>query len=182
MSQLKISGNASGTGVFTVASPNSNNTQTLTLPDNTGTLISTASTFAGTGPAFSAYQSVAQTLSTTTWTKIQLQSEEFDTNNNFDSATNYRFTPTVAGYYQFEGSFAVNSFVTQIQIAIYKNGSNAKQGGNVATNAGQLNVSCLIYMNGSTDYVELYGWLGAGQALGGASTVTYFQGFLARAA
>ena len=42
MSQVKISGNASGTGVFTVASPNSNNTQTLTLPDATGTLVNTA--------------------------------------------------------------------------------------------------------------------------------------------
>lgn len=40
MSSVKVQGNASGTGVFTVASPNSNNTQTLTLPDNTGTLLS----------------------------------------------------------------------------------------------------------------------------------------------
>lgn len=38
MAQLKVQGNASGTGVFTVTSPNSNNTQTLTLPDTTGTL------------------------------------------------------------------------------------------------------------------------------------------------
>jgi hypothetical protein len=38
MSQVKIQGNASGTGIFTIASPNSNNNQTLTLPDSTGTL------------------------------------------------------------------------------------------------------------------------------------------------
>lgn len=44
MSQVKISGNASGTGVFTVASPNSNNTQTLTLPDTTGTLMAQTAT------------------------------------------------------------------------------------------------------------------------------------------
>lgn len=44
MSQVKISGNASGTGVFTVASPNSNNTQTLTLPDATATLVGDTAT------------------------------------------------------------------------------------------------------------------------------------------
>ncbi len=38
MSQVKIQGNASGTGIFTIASPNSNNNQTLTLPDSTGTI------------------------------------------------------------------------------------------------------------------------------------------------
>lgn len=39
MSQVKIQGNASGTGVFTVAAPNSNTDRTLTLPDTTGTVL-----------------------------------------------------------------------------------------------------------------------------------------------
>ncbi len=34
MSKVAISGNASGTGVFTIAAPNSNSDRTLTLPDN----------------------------------------------------------------------------------------------------------------------------------------------------
>jgi len=38
MSLVKIQGNASGTGEFTIAAPNSNTNRTLTLPDNTGTL------------------------------------------------------------------------------------------------------------------------------------------------
>jgi len=38
MSQVAIIGNASGTGVFTVASPNSNVDRVLTLPDETGTV------------------------------------------------------------------------------------------------------------------------------------------------
>lgn len=42
MSQVTISGNASGTGIFTILSPNSNNNQTLTLPDTTGTLLAPA--------------------------------------------------------------------------------------------------------------------------------------------
>jgi len=42
MSQVKIQGNASGTGQFTIASPNSNSNQTLTLPDSTGTIATSA--------------------------------------------------------------------------------------------------------------------------------------------
>jgi len=38
MSQVAISGNAAGTGVFTVASPNSNVDRVLTLPDESGTV------------------------------------------------------------------------------------------------------------------------------------------------
>jgi hypothetical protein len=38
MSQVKIQGNASGTGIFTIASPNSNNTRTMTLSDTDGTI------------------------------------------------------------------------------------------------------------------------------------------------
>jgi len=44
MSKVAITGNASGTGVFTVASPNSNVDRVLTLPDETGTVLTTATT------------------------------------------------------------------------------------------------------------------------------------------
>ena len=39
MSRITLSGNASGTGNFTLASPNSNTDRTLTLPDATGTVV-----------------------------------------------------------------------------------------------------------------------------------------------
>jgi len=41
MSSIKLESNSSGTGVFTVASPNSNTNRTLTLPDSTGTVVVT---------------------------------------------------------------------------------------------------------------------------------------------
>lgn len=44
MSLVKVQGNVSGTGVFTVAAPNSNTDRTLTLPDSTGTVVSTGDT------------------------------------------------------------------------------------------------------------------------------------------
>ena len=60
MSQVAISGNASGTGTLTIAAPNTNSNYTLTLPENTGTLISTKS--AGT------VLQVVQTVKTDTFT------------------------------------------------------------------------------------------------------------------
>jgi hypothetical protein len=43
MSKVAISGNASGTGTFTIAAPNSNSDRTLTLPDEAGTVLTSAS-------------------------------------------------------------------------------------------------------------------------------------------
>jgi len=43
MSKIALTPNASGTGVFTIASPNSNTDRTLTLPDEAGTLVTTSS-------------------------------------------------------------------------------------------------------------------------------------------
>lgn len=42
MSQIKLSPNASGTGVFTISAPNSSTNRTLTLPDKSGTLVDTS--------------------------------------------------------------------------------------------------------------------------------------------
>lgn len=44
MSQVRVSGNASGTGVLTVTSPNTNSNYTLTLPAVNGNLVSTGDT------------------------------------------------------------------------------------------------------------------------------------------
>lgn len=38
MSKVQLAGNASGTGIFQIAAPNSNTDRTLTLPDATGTI------------------------------------------------------------------------------------------------------------------------------------------------
>jgi hypothetical protein len=62
MSKVAITGNASGTGTFTLAAPNSNSDRTLTLPDNTGTILTNATT-AGF-PAGSVLQVVQATYST----------------------------------------------------------------------------------------------------------------------
>lgn len=145
------------------------------------------------GPAFSAYPSASQSLSNITYTKIQFNTEEFDTNSCYDNATNYRFTPTVAGYYQVNAAVGfISSSTIRVGLAtIYKNGSAFKQGEYAVppttNDAGACSgiVSALVYLNGTTDYVELYGWA---QVLSGSlstqnnANASYFQACLVRSA
>jgi hypothetical protein len=157
------------------------------IPATAGSVQQTylAPNVAGNGPAFSAYASGSQTVATSTYTKVQFQTEEFDTNSNYDNATNYRFTPTVAGYYQTGSNIQFTGSVTGIQLVLYKNGSAFKTlyayGGGTGTNAGS---SCLVYCNGSTDYIEIYAYQGSGatQTVTATALATYFQASLVRAA
>jgi len=177
MSKIALTPNASGTGTFTIASPNGNTDRTINLPDSNGTILTTAT--AGVpigGPAFSAYQSTAQTVSSATATKLLFQTEEFDTNSNFDSST---FTPTVSGYYQISAAVSPGVSSTVMSCRVHKNGSEFKRGSVTSNTAG---VSVLVYCNGSTDYIEIYGYLTAGQALSALDFTTYFQGVLVRSA
>jgi hypothetical protein len=47
MSKISLAPDASGTGIFTIASPNSNTNRTLTLPDDTGTIVTNSGNQAG---------------------------------------------------------------------------------------------------------------------------------------
>jgi uncharacterized protein (AIM24 family) len=53
MSKVAITGNASGTGTFTIASPNSNSDRTLNLPDAAGTIQVSGNPISGTTGSFS---------------------------------------------------------------------------------------------------------------------------------
>jgi len=139
------------------------------LVDGSVTQAKLATGVAGNGPAFSATTLTGQSLPNGTFTKIQFNVETFDTNSNYDPTTNYRFTPTVAGYYQINGNIAfVGSASGYVQVGIYKNGGIFIQGSMGTNNTaigGQANASAVIFLNGSTDYVEFYGWQGSGGAL-----------------
>ena len=172
---------ADNSGVLQLASGTGN---LVTVPSVTGTAM-----VSGNMPAFSAKANANQSITTNTWTKVQLPSEDFDTNNAFDSTTNYRFTPLVAGYYQINGEIRFNgTSITQFGIAIYKNGSVVST--NIfpipsSTNQYQIQVSKLIYLNGSTDYVELYGIATATSPSfdnGSGFNVSQFNGSMVRAA
>jgi len=140
----------------------------------------------GNIPAFSAYQSTQQTgITATTWTKINFDIENFDTNNNFASN---RFTPTVAGYYQLSASVCLVGASSSywVQCAIYKNGSIVQSGGCSLGNSSfypQATTSGTVYLNGTTDYAEIYSYGTAGGSWSAYNTSvnTWFNGILIKA-
>lgn len=72
MSQVKVSGNASGTGTLTLAAPNTNSDYTLTLPTATTTLVGTDATQTLTNKTLGS-GSVLTTLPTvTTYSSVQV--------------------------------------------------------------------------------------------------------------
>jgi hypothetical protein len=152
-----------------------------TSPTITGATITVAATAA---PAFSAYRNASQSVSSSTNTKVAIDTEEFDTNSNFDSVTNYRFTPTVAGYYQINAGITFASAVTYAQIMIYKNGSNYKNTySQLSAGNYTQNVSSIVYCNGSTDYIEIYGYMAATTpSFSGGISATWFNGAMVRSA
>jgi hypothetical protein len=187
MSKVALSGNASGTGTFTIASPNSNTDRTLTLPDNTGTILTTAT--AGVpvnGPAFASGSSAYSSVSTGTFTTFSnFGSSVFDTASAFNTTTG-RFTPLVAGYYQINAAvnFQFNGITSVlINALIYKNGNQIAIGATSASaSVGYpvVTVSQIVYLNGSTDYVQVYTYhLASGTATNVSATIS---GFLARSA
>jgi hypothetical protein len=128
------------------------------LPDATITQPELAANVAGNGPAFSAYKSSSQSVTTNVFTKITFDTEEFDTNSNFASST---FQPTVAGYYQVNALVYLQASGGMVRVlaTLYKNGSTYKFGNDnvpVSATEGRGMVSTLVYLNGTTDTIELY--------------------------
>jgi hypothetical protein len=144
-----LKGSTSGT--ITLDAPAVAGTNTATLPAATGTVM-----VSGNMPAFSAYGGANQGFTSGVTTKITLDTEVFDTNSNFASS---RFTPTVAGYYQINGKARITGTgQTNSSVSIYKNGSQLIIGSFTASGLAFSVVSTVVYLDGSTDYVELYGF------------------------
>jgi hypothetical protein len=167
-------------GNLTVAAADSASNNVATFPANTGTVVTTGSTrvvsqtmiatnVAGKGPAFSAYGSALQSIASSSLVKVAYNTILFDTNSNYDT-TNYRFLPTIAGYYLITANFISSTAGSNypLLISLYKNGSRFADGSysiGWASNGGQVNMSYILYLNGSTDYVEIYGYQASGSTL-----------------
>jgi hypothetical protein len=143
------------------------------------------------GPAFSAYAAaILQTIPNGAQTKVLFQTEEFDTNNNY---TDSKFTPTVEGYYQLNAEVRLDgaSGTGEMMIILYKNGSEYKRGTNqqgtqIAANFWAMQVSSMVYANGTSDYFEIYVQQGSGGSVSvtavNAPAITWFNGCMLRGA
>lgn len=140
-------------------------------------------------PTFSAWLAADQSVTSGVDTKLQFATEEWDTNSNFNntgstvgSNPSYSFLPTIAGYYQVVASVYPNTAVSFAQAAIYKNGSLYKRGFSSSTNGiGQ--ISCLVYLNGTTDYISCYGNVsGISPVVSLSTNLTWFSASMVRPA
>ena len=190
-----------GGGSVVIAPASTSSNYTLTVPAATANVVTTGDSntitqtmmntgfYGGYGPAFSAYTSSTFSVADQTYVKVPCNSEYFDTNNNYDSTTNYRFTPTVAGYYQIQGACFISppNQTSGFILTLYKNGSEYQQlhRNQFGTSFNQMaSGGVIVYLNGSTDYVELYVWHNGGstRTFGSAATNNWFQGYMVRAA
>jgi hypothetical protein len=137
---------------------------------------SSLSTSSTSPVAFSVHKGgTDQTVTAGVVTKLTWNTETFDTNNNF---TSDKFTPTVAGKYLVTAAVYCNSG-NGCATYLYKNGSNYNQsytGSNVTS--GVNTVTSIVDMNGTTDYLEIYGYNQTGTSFAGTANTTYFEGVL----
>lgn len=165
MSQVKISGNASGTGTLTIAAPNTNTDRTLNLPDNTGTIITTESTTTPKTPIVVLSGSDTTSSSSsftlkkiTTWSTSA--TAHVDPDSIYDS-TNHRIVPTVAGYYW--ASFTIAQGTTDRSLtSILFSGATDKYFGlqnwddNNGVNYLPDTITSIAFCDGVDDYIEFY--------------------------
>ena len=120
-------------------------------------------------PAFLAYLSSNQSYTDNTLTKVQFNTEVFDTDNTYDNSTNYRFTPGVSGKYYIYSDVSVETpdltnklYTTSIRI--YKNGSEYKVADQLfdysATSGSGIDIFLTQIFTtmslNTTDYIEIY--------------------------
>jgi len=107
--------------------------------------------------AFRGEMSANQTVTTAVGTKVNIAEASIDTDN---ALTDGKFMPSVAGYYQISGSLysSSNPHANRIISEIHRNGIKMTEGSNNTVERAYISsVSELVYLNGTTDYIELYG-------------------------
>lgn len=110
--------------------------------------------------AFQAHLSTAQTVSSTVPTKVNIDTSDFDTHGWFDTV-NHRFLPLVAGWYLITGqAYVAGTSISRLLLSVWKNGAYSFIGDDITGGSSAVTERVLAtgmtYLNGSTDYVELY--------------------------
>jgi len=103
--------------------------------------------------------------------------QDYDLGGDFLNPTISKYQPTVAGYYQINAYISFAGLTVNGYIRLDKNGTNTLGGTQGNFYQGQANA--FVYLNGSTDFVQLYTYQSSGAAL---NCNIEFTGFLARAA
>jgi hypothetical protein len=134
------------------------------------------------GPIFSANGS-SQTLpaNINTNTVIIQPNIEFNVGSCYNSS-NGRFTPTIAGYYEIKAYIYFNNQSNNAIVSIFKNGAAYKILQQANGTGGFLGAggSCIVYCNGTTDYITMCGASNGISILSGQSAHDKFEGYYLR--
>ena len=204
MSKIRLHGSSSG--YMEIAPPAAGSSATVTLPNSAGEILlsdgSAASLtqipaanivgvctsgltktggFGGTNtPAFSVYRNGTQAIANNTATKVQYNTENFDTDNTFDSSTNYRYTPAFSGKSFLVGSirlYGTDDF-NNYTLEIHKNGTAILRQQNSHWHYESALVSGIV-THDTNDYFEVFVMQQSGSSLVvmSGSPITYFMGY-----
>ena len=135
-------------------------------------------------PSFQATVNGSQTIATGTATKIEFDTENFDTDGTYDVSL-YRFTPAVAGKYLIHGriGWADEPVEDKAQYTqIFKNGSLVFEANRrtAASTGRDATVACIAIVElGASDYVEIFGYHNSGSNADTLSSTTanIFEGY-----
>ena len=128
---------------------------------------------------FRATRAAAHTTGAATFTKFPWDTEQYDTNSNFDSTTNRRYVPPVNGFYSFDVSISMINPGADFIIALYVAGTEASRlfhsGGTITmTGSG----SDTLQLTATTDYVEVFVYCTNGASADVAAFQNHFSGRL----
>ena len=176
----------SGTSTMQIGSTNTSTINigvsgdTVNIPS--GVTIANAGTATGFAennkPRFYAYRNGAQSIANNTYTVIQFNAENFDSDSKFDTST-YRFTPTVAGFYFLHVNASTdNESSSNTHMTIRKNGSAIARNKVQNTNRNSIGVSIIVESD-TDDYfdAEIMQDSGGGRNILSGSEYTWFTGF-----
>lgn len=105
-----------------------------------------------------------QSINTGVYTKIQFDSNVFDTNSEFDITTNYRWTCVTPGYYRVSANVHLSA-VTGISLKLKKNGTTDLVVSTPGSSTGDQTVTCSDLINFTTgDYLEAYVYHSSGSS------------------
>jgi len=157
---------------------------TLVADSAEATGLKWATVASSSGPTFKATRSGGnQSFSTSTTTKIQYNTEIWDSDSCYDPTTNYRFTPNKAGYYEVTVSaLIVQGSASDVYIYIRKNGAdNSLFLAGISSASSSAQVNAIVDFNGSSDYIEGFIYAeGSSPSVTGTGSYTYFNSIFIR--
>tara|TARA_R100000805_G_scaffold18272_1_gene22555 strand:+ start:508 stop:1107 length:600 start_codon:yes stop_codon:yes gene_type:complete len=170
MSTLKVDTilKRTGTGTITVGQSG----DTVSVPS--GATLSVSGSTSGlpdSTPAFQAFRASNQTISASTYVKIEFETEDYDTDGCYNntsgtvtlngiSTPSYSFAPNVAGKYLISGAVNANTSTDfdAFIVAIFKNGTQVNRVLNSNRHFDTAMTSFIVTANGTSDYFDIRGY------------------------